>query len=167
MLRKLDWQEGGGDTQEPLMKLLEVASVKFISSIAGIASSMLLSFTQKWRIKTFEKHLQSFCDLLEECTEYKSAEKLLHENNIEQEKHTLSLENMAINISEGVSDALSNKLPASVASALEPLANEIRKLVEKISENQKDGMENVLHEFIDKLRKTYPFQPRELFVASV
>ena len=149
-------QEGlaSGGGQQALKDLLAVASIKFISSIVGIISSLVISFLQRERIKKFQQKLSSFCDLLEECTEYKSAEKLLHENYQEQQRHTLALNDMATNISQGIGDVLSNQLPASVASALEPLANEIRNLAQKFSGSNENALDKVLQEFLAQLRKS-------------
>lgn len=137
-----------------LKDLLAVASVKFFSSIAGVFFSLLLSVIQRWRLKAFQTNLNEFIRLLEEYTEYKSTEKLLHENYIEQQKHTLALNDMATNISNGIGEVLSNQLPASVAAALEPLANEIRNLAEKFTGSSEGALEKVLQEFLAQLRKS-------------
>jgi ABC-type transporter Mla subunit MlaD len=149
-------QEGlaNGGGQQALKDLLAVASVKFMSSIAGILCSLIISVLQRKRIKKFQEKLHAFCDLLEECTEYKSAEKLLHENYQEQQKHTVALNDMATNIATGIGDVLSNQLPASVASALEPLAAEIRSLAQKFSGSNENALDKVLQEFLAQLRKS-------------
>lgn len=143
---------GGGQTA--LKELLAVASVKFISSIFGIVFSLLISVIQRWRLKGFQKNLNEFIQILEEYTEYKSTEKLLHENFAEQQKHTLALNDMATNISNGIGEVLSNQLPASVAAALEPLANEIRNLAQKFTGSSENALEKVLQEFLAQLRQS-------------
>src|SRR5205085_392193 len=60
-----------GAGQQALKDLLAVASVKFISSIVGIASSLVIASLQRARIRVFQQKLDAFCDLLEECTKYK------------------------------------------------------------------------------------------------
>ncbi|ROH86240.1 methyl-accepting chemotaxis protein [Pseudomethylobacillus aquaticus] len=149
-------QEGlaDGKGQDALKNLLAVASVKFISSIAGVGSSLVLSWVQRSRLKNFQNNLNQFTRLLEEYTEYKSTEKLLHENYAEQQKHTLALNDMATNISNGIGEVLSNQLPASVAAALEPLANEIRNLAQKFTGSSENALEKVLQEFLAQLRQS-------------
>jgi len=149
-------QEGlaNGEGQQALKDLLAVASIKFITSIAGIFSSILLSVIQKIRIRQFQHQLNTFCNLLEECTEYKSAEKLLYENHLEQQKHTVALNDMASNIANGIGEVLSNQLPASVANALEPLAAEIRNLAQKFTGSSESALDKVLQEFLAQLRKS-------------
>ena len=147
-------QEGlaNGSGQQALKDLLAVASIKFISSIVGIGTSILLSIFQRSALKSNQNNIHKFCTLLEHCTEYKSTEKLLHENILEQQKHTLALNDMATNIATGIGDILSNQLPASVAKALEPLAAEIRTLVQKFAGSNEDALNKVLEEFISQLR---------------
>jgi DNA repair exonuclease SbcCD ATPase subunit len=149
-------QEGlaNGSGQQALKDLLAVASIKFISSIVGIISSITLSFIQRWRLKKLHILTHKFCDLLEQLTEYKSTERLLHENVQEQQKHTLALNDMATNIATGIGEILSNQLPTSVAKALEPLAEEIRALVQKFTGSNEDALNKVLQEFIAQLRKS-------------
>ena len=149
-------QEGlaNGSGQQALKDLLAVASIKFISSIAGIICSILLSFIQRVKLKKVHSLTHEFCELLEGLTEYKSTEKLLHENVLEQQKHTLALNDMANNIATGIGEVLSNQLPTSVANALEPLAEEIRALVQKFTGSNEDALEKVLQEFISQLRKS-------------
>lgn len=143
-----------GEGQAALSQLLKVASVKFFSSIAGICCSLFISIIQKIRTKGFQKRLNIFCSLLESCTEYKPTEKLLFESIQEQSKHTFALQSMANDISRGIGDVLNNQLPASVANALEPLAQEIRDLAHKFSGSNENALEKVLDEFIEQLRKS-------------
>jgi len=143
-----------GVGQQALKDLLAVASIKFISSIVGIASSLIISSLQRIRIMTFQQKLTAFCDLLEDCTEYKSTEKLLHDNFHEQRKHTAILNGLATNIATGIGDVLSNQLSASVANALDPLTQELRSLAQKFVGNCEDALKNVLDEFLIQLRKT-------------
>lgn len=142
-----------GNGQQALQELLKVASVKFISSIAGIGTSLIVTFLQKMELKKVQDRLDKFCLKLEECLEYKPSEKLLFESYSIQEKHSSYLSDMAINISKGVGDMLSQQLAPAVAKALEPLANEIRQLAQKFSGSNEDALKSVLESFIEQLRK--------------
>lgn len=61
---------------------------------------------------------------------------------------------MATNITNGIGEILSNQLPVSVANALEPLAQEIRSLVQKFKGSNEDALKKVLQEFLSRLRKS-------------
>lgn len=142
-----------GVGQQALKDLLAVASVKFISSIFGIASSLVISVIQRVRIRTFQQKLNTFCDLLEECTKYKSAEKLLHDSFNEQRRQTLIFNDMAKNMADAINDALSNQLSTSVAKGLEPLTQDIRSLAQNFSEGSENALGKMLEAFLRELRK--------------
>ncbi len=142
-----------GAGQQALKDLLAVASIKFVSSIAGISSSLVISSLQRVRIRQFQEKLSVFCDLLEECTEYKSTEKLLHDNLNEQKKHTALLNDMAKNIGLEMGVVLSQHLPASVSVALDPMVQEIRTLAKMFAEGSENALKQILDEFLTQLRK--------------
>jgi ABC-type transporter Mla subunit MlaD len=147
----LSAQDGG---QLAMQHLLAVASTKFISSLSGIFLSLVLSVLQRRKLRAFQIQLERFCEVLESCTQYKSTAQLLFESNEEQRRHTVALNDMATNIATGIGSVLSNQLPASVATALEPLAVEIRSLAQKFSSTNEDALQNVLQEFLGQMRKS-------------
>ncbi len=147
-----------GAGQAALKDLLAVASIKFISSIVGISSSLLISAIQRARIRQFQEKLSAFCNLLEECTQYKSTEKLLHDSFQEQQKQTAILDNMAPAIAGGIGEALS----AGVSQALNPLSQELRLLAERFTGNCEEALKKVLEEFLSQLRQSTLDDMREL-----
>ncbi len=66
-------------TQQALVALLDVASLKFISSVAGISLSILLSFAQKAWLNSVTMQLHRFCSALEQRTQLITTEQLLHQ----------------------------------------------------------------------------------------
>lgn len=142
-----------GAGQQALKDLLAVASVKFISSIAGIASSLVISYFQRIRLRKFQQRLNIFCELLEDSTEYKPTEKLLYAGLLEQRRHSAALTDMAANIAGGIGEVLSRQLPASVAQALDPLSQEMRGLARQFSGSLEGALKNVLDEFLAQLRQ--------------
>jgi hypothetical protein len=143
-----------GAGQQALKDLLAVASIKFISSIAGISSSLVISALQRLRIRKFQQKLTTFCDLLEECTEYKSTEKLLHDSIHEQQKQTAILGDMATNIANGIGGVLASQLPSSVALAMNPLVQEMRMLAQTFTGNYDAALKQVLDAFLTQLRQS-------------
>lgn len=143
-----------GAGQQALKDLLAVAALKFISSIVGISSSLVISAIQRVRIRTFQQKLNAFCDLLEECTKYKSAEELLHDSFNEQRRHTVIFNDMAKNIADGINDAISNHLSASVANGLAPLTQDIRSLAQNFAEGSESALSKMVEAFLNELRKS-------------
>lgn len=140
-----------GEGQQALKGLLAVASVKFISSIAGIISSLAISVLQRIRLRTFQQKLDAFCDLLEECTKYKSTEKLLHD--------------MPKHIALGINEAISQQLSTSVTHALAPLAQEIRALAQTFAAGSEAALRTMLDEFLRELRKSSANEIQELMAG--
>lgn len=145
---------GSDGGQKAMQELLAVASTKFISSLVGIILSLILSFFQKWHLKLVQIKINDVCQIIEVCTEFKSAEKLIFDSNDELRRHTLALNDMASKISDGISQVLGNQLPTSVANALKPLAEEIQNLAQKFSGSNEGALNSVLQEFLSQLRKS-------------
>ncbi|MDE3060216.1 MAG: methyl-accepting chemotaxis protein [Pseudomonadota bacterium] len=143
-----------GAGQQALKDLLAVAALKFISSIVGISSSLFISAVQRIRIRTFQQKLNTFCDLLEECTKYKSAEKLLHDSFNEQRRHTIVFHDLARNIADGIREAISAELAAGVAHGLEPLTQNIQALAQQFAEGSEAALGRMLEAFLSELRRT-------------
>ncbi len=66
-------------TQAALVKLLDVASLKFISSVAGISLSVVLAFLQKFMLGGVAKAIYRFCGAVEARTQLVTTEQLLHQ----------------------------------------------------------------------------------------
>ena len=101
--------EGLGDsdtvakTQEALVKLLDVASLKFISSVAGISLSVILSFVQKAILNRVSMRIHQFNDAVEARTQLITTEQLLYQWIIAQEQTTRSFAHLAEDIATEVS----------------------------------------------------------------
>lgn len=143
-----------GAEQQALKDLLAVASIKFISSIAGIFCSLVISAIQRVRVRIFQQKLTAFCDMLEECSKYKSAEKLLHDSFNEQSKQTVILSDMAKNIAISIKEVLSTQLSASVNNALQPLTKDINILAQNFAGGSETALHKMLEAFLNELRKS-------------
>lgn len=94
-------------TQQALVQLLDVASLKFISSVAGISLSILLSFIQKWMLNGVIRRIYYFCEAVEARTQRVTTEQLLHQWLASQEQTTRSFAHLAEDIATEVSLQLS------------------------------------------------------------
>lgn len=151
-----------GAGQQALKDLLAVAALKFISSIVGISSSLAVSAVQRVRVRAFQQKLNAFCDLLEECTKYKSAEKLLHDSFHEQRRQTAAMNGLGAAVADRISDALGGRLSESVASGLDPLARELRLLAQNFSEGSEDALRSIAEAFLVALRDNSLSEMRDL-----
>ena len=94
-------------TQAALVKLLDVASLKFISSVAGISLSVILSFVQKAIQNRVNLRIHQFNDAVEARTQLITTEQLLYQWIQAQEQTTRSFAHLAEDIATEVSLQLS------------------------------------------------------------
>ncbi len=89
-------------TQAALVQLLDIASVKFISSVAGISLSILLSFAQKAWLNRAMNDIHRFCETVETRTQLVTTEQLLYQWLVAQEQTTRSFTHLADDIATEV-----------------------------------------------------------------
>lgn len=90
-------------TQAALVKLLDIASLKFISSVAGISLSVILSFVQKAILNRVSLRIHQFNDAVELRTQLITTEQLLYQWIQAQEQTTRSFAHLAEDIATEVS----------------------------------------------------------------
>ncbi len=89
-------------TQQALVQLLDVASLKFISSVAGISLSIILSFIQKAWINRVAMRIHHFCAAIESRTQLITTEQLLYQWLVAQEQSTRGYARLAEDIATEV-----------------------------------------------------------------
>lgn len=89
-------------TQAALVQLLDVASLKFISSVAGISLSIILAFVQKAQLNSVHRRIHEFCDAVEVRTQLVTTEQLLYQWIMAQEQTTRSYAHLAEDIATEV-----------------------------------------------------------------
>lgn len=137
--------------QQALKDLLQIASYKFFSSIAGLSSSIVLSILQKRWLNDLNQKIYDICRKIEELTNSITIEQLLDEDRKNQIEQTNTLKHLATEIALQIGDALADKLPTSVAEAMQPLAEALNNAANKLSSANSDGLQDMLDGFIKKL----------------
>lgn len=89
-------------TQAALVQLLDVASLKFISSVAGISLSIILSFAQKGALNRASRLIHRFNEEVEARTQLTTTEQLLHQWMLAQDRATQGLSHLAEDIATEV-----------------------------------------------------------------
>lgn len=89
-------------TQAALVRLLDVASLKFLSSVTGISLSIILSFLQKARLNRVSQRIHQFGNAVAAHTQLITTEQLLHQWIIAQEQTTRSFAHLAEDIATEV-----------------------------------------------------------------
>lgn len=78
-------------------------------------------------------------------------EQLLNDGRKDQKHQTNTLEHLAGQIAMEISGALSERLPSSVALAMQPLAEALNNAAQKLSSANSDGLQEMLNNFTKKL----------------
>lgn len=137
--------------KQALKDLLQMASVKFFSSITGLLCSILLSISQKRWLNSLNKKIYAICRKIEELTSSITIEQFLHDGRKDQQEQTNTLKHLATEIAMQIGGALADKLPSSVAQAMQPLAEALNNAAQKLSSANSDGLQEMLNNFIKKL----------------
>lgn len=116
-----------GAAQAALGELLAVATFKFLTSIAGLASSLVFSWGEKRQLYRIQHRLQRLCSLLEARMVPVTSESLM----LAQLERTRSIENHLNRLSRSVyvrvPEALEETLASELRDALQPLHQAIAK----------------------------------------
>ncbi len=148
--------------QQALRDLLQMASVKFLSSITGLLCSIVLSIIQKRWLNNLNKKIYDICRKIEELTYSVTVEQLLNDSLRDQQDQTNTLKHLATEIAMQISGALAEKLPASVALAMQPLAEALNNTAQKLTATNHEGLEQMLKGFTSKLEGAAQNEIQEL-----
>jgi methyl-accepting chemotaxis protein len=154
-----------GNGEQALKNLLQMASVKFLSSITGLFCSMILSVIQKHWLNNLNKKIFEVCRKIEELTISITIEQLLNDSFKDQKDQTNTLKHLATEIAMQISGALADKLPASVALAMQPLAEALNNTAQKLTATNHEGLEQMLNSFTSKLEGAAENEIKELVVG--
>lgn len=110
---------GGQDASRAvsaLQQMLTIASVKFLTSISGIASSIWLTIGYRNRKTKLDSELKKLNERIENCVEFLPNEKL-------QIKTINAIAGLSSSIAQGVSDGVTNTIGSELKSFGETLGN--------------------------------------------
>ncbi|WP_166422952.1 hypothetical protein [Paraglaciecola sp. 20A4] len=125
-----------GKAKEALNILLSGASLAFLTSIAGLISSIFFSRAEKNKIHNFDKLCQKFVSEIDERVEYFSAERLSNKVLQESKKQSFALESFADDLAVIMQKQLT-----------EPLVTAINELTENQKTANDETIQKVMEEF--------------------
>ena len=146
------------DAQQALRSLLEVASFKFLTSIAGILSSLFLSILIKRDIHRLQVLFESLCKSLETRLEFVTPESIGFLQLREQRAQTLQLErfntDFAIQLADAIELKLNSSLGSTITTALEPLTKRLEGMSSSIGSANEDALKKMLSDFTGSLHQS-------------
>ena len=128
------------EAKKALNVLLSGASLAFLTSIAGLSSSMLFSKAEKNKIHEFDRLCQDFVAEIDERVEYFSAERLSNKVLQESKKQSFALETFANDLAVTMGQVMQEQVS-------EPLVKAINELTENQKSANDETIEKVMEEF--------------------
>jgi uncharacterized protein YoxC len=147
--------EGISQTErnEALHGLLETASFKFTTSLAGLALSILYAlFWRRWCLRPIEKLLANFLTDLEERIPLRTSAAVQEEANDLARDQLTQLQSFSNDLAISIADALDGKFDKRLGDHIGPLTQAMENLSNRMATQNQDAIAKMLETFIDKLR---------------
>jgi methyl-accepting chemotaxis protein len=130
-----------------LQNLLQAAAFKFITSIAGLGSSLLFSSATRGRLMDWQNALDAFCNELQSAAPVISAETLAYETLVEQQRQTAHLARAQTDLAQQFATALDARLQANLGKLVDPLTEHIQQVTLKLGTISHDAVTQMVQEF--------------------
>lgn len=138
------------ELNEALMRLLGGASLAFITSIAGIGSSIVFSWKKKKCVHRLHTLISDWNAMIDERVELATVEQYASKSLIESQKHTLQLEKFNTDLAFSIASALEDKM----AERLGPTLNKLIDTVQALKDDRGELNHQILNNMIDQFKQS-------------
>lgn len=134
-----------------LRDLLGSAAVKFITSVAALALSILYALWRKWSLKRAEAAFAAFLGTLQEQIPLKTQAALQADANAILAKQYADIQQIGSDFFVTLGSTLEREFGAGLQQHVKPLADAIEKLSSGLSSQNEDALQTMLKSFLEKL----------------
>jgi hypothetical protein len=134
-----------------LRDLLGAASVKFVTSLAGLGLSIWYALYRKGRLQVSEAAMSSFLAALQERIPLKTQAALQAEANLILAKQYADVQRIGSDFFVNLGSTLEREFDAGLQSHLRPLAEAIERLSSGLASQNEDALQSMLRAFLEKL----------------
>lgn len=140
---------GGGVNEAiaALKSLLNAATFKFVTSITGLAASIVFSIKQKAVLSRFSHLLDDFCGQLEHKMDFVSPVALADQSQRELERQTSELQRFNTDLAVSIAQALDERIGETFTRALAPLAVKLEEMTKSIGSASEDALRSMIEDF--------------------
>lgn len=131
--------QGDTDIQKALSSLLGAATLKFMTSIAGLFSSIIISVLALRASSHVSRLCSEICQELEVRFQFAIQEKLAVEHLKEAREQTAALKRFSTDLAMSIAEPVKS----GVISAMTPLQNEIKNLADSVIQGGKEGVDKI------------------------
>jgi len=149
--------------QQAMTELLQIASFKFATSIAGLGSSLLLSIVFRTYIIWIEGSFSNFCEALELRLKYVPPQLLAIEmNEAAKEQRDQLKEINSDKFFAQMGAQLEPQIQSAFSAAMSPINTSISAALDRISETSQTGVSDMLSQFTNSVQSGAGTELREL-----
>ncbi|TKB20425.1 MAG: hypothetical protein E5V75_04985 [Mesorhizobium sp.] len=144
-------------------ELLQVATFKFATSIAGLGASIFLSFWFKLNLSVIEAAFDKFCKAVERKLRYTAPQAITAEMNETLAGQLTELKQInSADFFTRMGENLSPQIQSAFASAMAPVTATIDQAVGKLSDNSQSGVAELVTKFSESVQGGAGTELREL-----
>ncbi len=136
---------------EQLRILLGAASVKFITSLAGLFLSIAYALFRKWRVKRVERAFAAFAAALHARMPFRTPAYLQAEANLLLDQQRAEIQRVSNEFLVNLGATLDRSFDAGLDQHIGPLREAIERLAGGLTTQNNDAMETMLTTFLKKL----------------
>ena len=136
--------------QRALGNLLGGASLAFITSIAGLALSLLFLGIERWSLGRLHRHLQGFVRKIDGVVSRITPERILTDHLVEMKAQTHQLKRFNTELAFQIAGALDEKIAGRLTPALDKLLGAVNEL----KEGQQSSSEETIRALVNEFRET-------------
>lgn len=134
-----------------LQRLLQAASFKFITSIAGLGTSIYFSYRMKDRLMQWQTELEEFCSQLLTAAPVITTEAIAYESLGEIQKQNGHLARIQAELAGQVATAIDDRLHANLVTLVDPLTKEIAQVTQRLSNISQEAVARMVQDFREQL----------------
>ena len=144
---------GGDNTQrqQGLHQLLNAASFKFLTSLAGLGLSIAYTWFRNHRIRLVEQALDAFNGSLERQMPLATPALLQHEANETLRRQSAAFETFGNELAVNIGQALDSAFNQRLGEHIGPLTEAMQALAARISTQNEGAVQRMLQTFIEQL----------------
>lgn len=141
-----------GARNSALRQLLDAASFKFITSLAGLFLSIVYTVFYRSQLRSVEQSIEPFVDAIEERIPPITAVSLQQESNVLLERQLTFAESLANDLSMAMQQVFDQAFDQRLGERIKPLREAIETLASRISGGNEDAIKTILDSFVSRLQ---------------
>lgn len=139
------------EAQTSLRELLEAATFKFGTSVAGLGTSIWFSWKKKGLLHSLDTEVQNFCHALERRLDFVTPVILAIAAHRELQAQTTQLQKFNTDLAFSIAEALDKKLADNFGRVMAPVLESLEKMASRFGEMNQGALERMIERFTEKL----------------